>query len=129
MIQDTDAVLATLEVLRQRGVRISLDDFGTGFSSLSYLASFPFDKIKIDRSFVKSLAHNPKSMIIVRHIVDMAGQFGMVTTAEGIETTEQFDSLRDIGCQQAQGYLFSRPLPAWDIAAWHSQRKEPRKVA
>ena len=92
-----------------------MDDFGTGYSSLSYLQSFPFDKIKIDRSFVKDITNGVGSLNIVRAVTAMARGLGMTTTAEGVETPEQLEMVRAEGCTEMQGYLFSRPLPAADI--------------
>jgi len=116
LLQNSEATLAVLHELRSFGVRISLDDFGTGYSSLSYLRSFPFDKIKIDRSFVTDLATRGESMAIVRAVTGLGKSLGIVTTAEGVETDTQFDLLRQEGCTQAQGYLFSPPRPAADVA-------------
>ncbi|MBR0896389.1 EAL domain-containing protein [Bradyrhizobium tropiciagri] len=116
LLQNSEATLAVLHELRGFGVRISLDDFGTGYSSLSYLRSFPFDKIKIDRSFVMDLATREDSMAIVRAVTGLGKSLGIVTTAEGVETDTQFDLLRQEGCTQAQGYLFSPPRPAAEIA-------------
>ena len=115
LLQNSEATLSVLHELRSFGVRISLDDFGTGYSSLSYLRSFPFDKIKIDRSFVSELATREDSMAIVRAVTGLGKSLGIVTTAEGVETDAQFDLLRQEGCTQAQGYLFSRPRPAADV--------------
>ncbi|WP_076858809.1 EAL domain-containing protein [Bradyrhizobium mercantei] len=115
LLQNSEATLAVLHELRGFGVRISLDDFGTGYSSLSYLRSFPFDKIKIDRSFVTDLATREDSMAIVRAVTGLGKSLGIVTTAEGVETDTQFDLLRQEGCTQAQGYLFSPPRPAADV--------------
>jgi diguanylate cyclase (GGDEF)-like protein len=115
LLQNSEATLATLHELRSHGVRISLDDFGTGYSSLSYLRSFPFDKIKIDRSFVQDLASRDDSMAIVRAVTGLGRSLGIVTTAEGVETAEQFELLRQEGCTQVQGYLFSKPRPAGDV--------------
>jgi diguanylate cyclase (GGDEF)-like protein len=115
LLQNSEATLAVLHELRGFGVRISLDDFGTGYSSLSYLRSFPFDKIKIDRSFITELATRDDSMAIVRAVTGLGKSLGIVTTAEGVETDAQFDLLRQEGCTQAQGYLFSRPRPAADV--------------
>ena len=115
LLQNSEATLAVLHELRGFGVRISLDDFGTGYSSLSYLRSFPFDKIKIDRSFVSELATRDDSMAIVRAVTGLGKSLGIVTTAEGVETDAQFDILRQEGCTQAQGYLFSRPRPAAEV--------------
>ena len=114
------------------GVRISLDDFGTGYSSLSYLRSFPFDKIKIDRSFVQRLASRDDSMAIVRAVTGLGRSLGIVTTAEGVETAEQLDLLRQEGCTQVQGYLFSKPRPAADVDAdalrWAVARSRLREL-
>ena len=115
LLQNSEATLSVLHELRGFGVRISLDDFGTGYSSLSYLRSFPFDKIKIDRSFVSELATRDDSMAIVRAVTGLGKSLGIVTTAEGVETDAQFDLLRQEGCTQAQGYLFSRPRPAAEV--------------
>ncbi|TCU64548.1 diguanylate cyclase (GGDEF)-like protein [Bradyrhizobium sp. R2.2-H] len=116
LLQNSEATLATLHELRAMGVRISLDDFGTGYSSLSYLRSFPFDKIKIDRSFVSELATREDSMAIIRAVTGLGRSLGIVTTAEGVENDVQLELLRREGCNQAQGYLFSRPRPASDVA-------------
>ncbi|WP_298090287.1 EAL domain-containing protein [uncultured Sphingomonas sp.] len=105
-------VIKLLHGLRALGIRIALDDFGTGYSSLSYLRSFPFDKIKIDRSFVINVADDRSAAAIVRAIVDLASALNMETTAEGVEDAQQFDRLRDQGCDTIQGYLFSRPVPS-----------------
>jgi len=115
LLQDSEATLATLYRLRALGVRIAMDDFGTGYSSLSYLQSFPFDRIKIDRSFVKDIADGAGSLNIVRAVAAMASGLGMATTAEGVETEEQLDTIRAEGCTEMQGFLFSRPLPAEDV--------------
>jgi diguanylate cyclase (GGDEF)-like protein len=115
LLQNSEATLAVLHELRGFGVRISLDDFGTGYSSLSYLRSFPFDKIKIDRSFVSELATRDDSIAIIRAVTGLGKSLGIVTTAEGVETDAQFDLLRQEGCTQVQGYLFSRPRPAAEV--------------
>ncbi|MFN5489404.1 MAG: EAL domain-containing protein [Bradyrhizobium sp.] len=128
LLQNSEATLAVLHELRGFGVRISLDDFGTGYSSLSYLRSFPFDKIKIDRSFVTDLATREDSMAIVRAVTGLGKSLGIVTTAEGVETDTQFDLLRREGCTQAQGYLFSPPRPAADVAKM-LRRAPERSVA
>jgi EAL domain-containing protein (putative c-di-GMP-specific phosphodiesterase class I) len=109
LMQNTEATLAALHRLRQLGVRISLDDFGTGYSSLSYLRGFPFDKIKIDRCFIRDLKEGDDSVAIVRAIAGLAAELNMITTAEGVETQEQLDMVRALGCAEMQGYHFSRP--------------------
>ncbi|KRR09718.1 diguanylate cyclase [Bradyrhizobium jicamae] len=123
LLQNSEATLSVLHELRAFGVRISLDDFGTGYSSLSYLRSFPFDKIKIDRSFVTELATRDDSMAIVRAVTGLGKSLGIVTTAEGVETDEQFDLLRQEGCTQAQGYLFSPPRPATEVETMLSKAR------
>jgi len=114
LIRDDDAALAVLHQLRAIGVRIALDDFGTGYSSLSYLQRFPFDKIKIDRCFVNDLATQGGTSI-VQAVVNIAAARDMMTLAEGVETSEQRESLRALGCSEMQGFLFSRPVPAPEI--------------
>ena len=115
LLQENDANLGTLHALRDLGLRISMDDFGTGYSSLSYLRAFPFDKIKIDRSFVSGKAAEGDSMAIVRAIASLGASFGMTTVAEGVETAEQMQRIRDQGCTDVQGYLISQPISAIDI--------------
>ncbi len=115
LIRDDDAALSTLMQLRALGVRTALDDFGTGYSSLSYLQRFPFDKIKIDRAFVKDVAVAETSAAIVEAVVNIAATRAMITTAEGVETEAQRDRLRALGCSQMQGYLFSAARPALEI--------------
>jgi diguanylate cyclase (GGDEF)-like protein/PAS domain S-box-containing protein len=115
LLQNSEATLSTLHKLRAFGIRISMDDFGTGCSSLSYLRSFPFDKIKIDRSLVQELASRDDSMAIVRAVTGLGKSLGISTTAEGVETNEQLALLRSEGCTEVQGYLFSHPRPAADV--------------
>jgi EAL domain-containing protein (putative c-di-GMP-specific phosphodiesterase class I) len=115
LIRDDEAALAILHQLRTIGVRIALDDFGTGYSSLSYLKRFPFDKIKIDRCFITGVADHGGSSCIVQAVVTIAAARNMTTTAEGVETESQKDALRELGCTQMQGYLFSPAKPAKDI--------------
>ena len=126
LLQDSEATLAMLYQLRELGVRIAMDDFGTGYSSLSYLQSFPFDKIKIDRSFVKDIADGVGSLNIVRAVAAMAKGLGMATTAEGVETQEQLDTVESEGCTEMQGFLFSRPLPAEEIEKLYLERRRQR---
>jgi EAL domain-containing protein (putative c-di-GMP-specific phosphodiesterase class I) len=115
LLQNKEATLAVLHQLRALGVRIAMDDFGTGYSSLTYLQCFPFDKIKIDRSFVKDITENAGSLNIVRAVAALAHGMGMTATAEGVETAEQLDKVTAEGCTEMQGYLFSRPLPAREV--------------
>ena len=115
LLQDGDATLAILHELRGLGVRISMDDFGTGYSSLSYLRKFPFDKIKIDQSFIFDMSDHNDSLAIVRAVIAMGSGLGIATTAEGVETTEQFKQLKLEGCTEVQGYLFSPPRPAAEV--------------
>ena len=115
LLLDQDSVRSVLHRLRDLGVRIALDDFGTGYSSLSYLTSFPFDRIKIDRSFVKDMETSRCSATIVRAVVNLAASLGVATTAEGVETSAQLERLRADGCTDVQGYLVSPPLPAREI--------------
>jgi diguanylate cyclase (GGDEF)-like protein len=116
LMANNDATLAALHQLRGLGVRISMDDFGTGYSSLSYLHSFPFDKIKIDQSFVRDLTERPDSIAIIRAVAGLGHSFGVTTTAEGVETQDQLDKMREEGCSEVQGYFYSRPVPASEIA-------------
>jgi diguanylate cyclase (GGDEF)-like protein len=116
LLGKSDQNLEILNQLRELGVRISMDDFGTGYSSIGYLRSFPFDKIKIDQSFVKDLIRDKGSLAIVRAIAGLGISFGITTTAEGVETEEQMRQLNLEGCVEVQGYFFSRPIPASDIA-------------
>jgi diguanylate cyclase (GGDEF)-like protein len=115
LLQDDPATLQTLHRLRALGVRIALDDFGTAFASLSYLRSFPFDTIKIDRSFVRDLPQRTDCAAIIEAMAGLAKKLHMSTVAEGVETRQQADAVEGAGCDQLQGFLFSRPLPAADI--------------
>jgi diguanylate cyclase (GGDEF)-like protein len=133
MLQETETTLATLKELKALGARISMDDFGTGYSSLSYLRKFPFDKIKIDQSFIRDLASRPESLAIVRAVAGLGNTLGMATTAEGIETMDQLRAVRAEGCTQVQGFLLGRPKPASLIPAMleafadvHGQEQEPQ---
>jgi EAL domain-containing protein (putative c-di-GMP-specific phosphodiesterase class I) len=115
LLDNSATILAILHQLRGLGVRVAMDDFGTGYSSLSYLQSFPFDKIKIDRSFIKGIAEGSGSLNIVRAVSALAKGLGMTTTAEGVETKEQLDTIKSEGCTEMQGFFFSRPLPTHEI--------------
>ncbi len=117
LMTDSELVLTQLRTLRDLGVGVALDDFGTGYSSLSYLCKFPFSKLKIDRSFTLALDVSPSAKAVLRAIVKLGHSLGMAVTAEGIETSRQMSLFRDIGCDQAQGYLLGRPAPAADLGA------------
>jgi predicted signal transduction protein with EAL and GGDEF domain len=117
LLAETDANLSVLHQLKRLGVRISMDDFGTGYSSLSYLRSFPFDKIKIDRSFIKDIDSRPDCVAIIGAISALGKRLGIRTTAEGVETVEQLECVRSEGCTEVQGYLFSAARPAGEIPA------------
>ena len=116
-LQESESNLALLSQLGELGVKISMDDFGTGYSSLGYLRSFPFDKIKIDKSFIRDLPASQSSVAIVRAVCGLARSFGALTTAEGVETADQLTQIRAEGCTEVQGYIFSKPLPAAEIPA------------
>jgi diguanylate cyclase (GGDEF)-like protein/PAS domain S-box-containing protein len=129
LLEDCAGTLATLHSLRKLGVRIAMDDFGTGYSSLSYLRSFPFDKIKIDRSFVHELGALGDSMAIVKAVAGLGRSLGICTTAEGVETREQLTLLRNEGCTEVQGYLFSPPRAASDVERLLAEQSGRREVA
>jgi diguanylate cyclase (GGDEF)-like protein len=130
LLQDKETTLAILHQLRALGVGIAMDDFGTGYSSLTYLQCFPFDKIKIDRSFVKDITENTGSLNIVRAVAALANGMGMTATAEGVETREQLDKITSEGCTEVQGFLFSKPLPVHEIERlFLSGREAPKAPA
>jgi len=116
LIEDFDRGLALLRRLKALGVRISMDDFGSGYSSLSYLQAFPFDKIKVDRAFVINLGRNPQSAAIISAVIDLGHGMGMSLVAEGVETLEQLSFLAEEGCDAVQGYLLGKPLPIGQYA-------------
>ena len=129
LLSDNEPTLALLHQLRALGTRISMDDFGTGYSSLSYLRSFPFDKIKIDRSFMRDLTLKEDNLTIVQAVIGLGHSLGMATTAEGIETEEQLAAVRAQGCNEVQGYFLSPPVPAEQamqlLARQSQQRRAP----
>jgi len=118
LMDDPEAAAATLLRLKEMGLTISIDDFGTGYSSLSYLKRFPIDSLKIDRSFVRDIATDPDDAAIVTAIITMAQSLKIDVIAEGVETEEQLNFLRNRGCDAAQGYYFSRPVPAEQVRQW-----------
>jgi diguanylate cyclase (GGDEF)-like protein len=117
LMDETDVVLAMLRQIKDLGIKVSMDDFGTGYSSLSYLQKFPFDKIKIDQSFIRSLETNADSAAIVRAVTALGESLGIMTIAEGVETESQLLQIERDGCKQVQGYLTGKPLPPADLAA------------
>jgi EAL domain-containing protein (putative c-di-GMP-specific phosphodiesterase class I) len=110
-MKDVQRCIETLVEIDQLGIEVAIDDFGTGYSSLSMLRSFPFKRLKIDRAFVKDLAHSQQARAILATIIELAQTLGMRTTAEGVETPEQLRLVRKYGCTSAQGYLFHEPMP------------------
>jgi EAL domain-containing protein (putative c-di-GMP-specific phosphodiesterase class I) len=133
LMHDPEAANKVFGELRALGVRIALDDFGTGYSSLSYLRMFSFDKIKIDRSFVRELARNEESLAFIRTIVSLGATLRIPVCVEGVETQDQYDWVRALGCDEVQGFLISRPLPAGQIfnliAHWLAQGRVVAKVS
>ncbi|TYL88362.1 EAL domain-containing protein [Bradyrhizobium rifense] len=129
LLDDSEATIGILHQLRALGVRVSLDDFGVGYSSLSYLRKFPFDRIKIDRSFVGTLGESPESVAIVRTIASLGSVLGVETTAEGVETVEQLDFVRECGCTAVQGYYFGKPCPAAEVERAIERLNTVRRVA
>ena len=115
LLDDSASVIGQLQALRAAGVRVAIDDFGTGYSSLSRLSQLPIDMLKIDRSFTSRLGMDETSATVVSTIIQLGNAFGMITCAEGVETKQQLEILKTLGCQQAQGYLLSHPLPMDDV--------------
>ena len=129
LLRNNEENIAILTALKSLGVSIVLDDFGTGYSSLSYLRMFPFDKIKIDRSFVSELPTRSDCAAIVCAIASLARTLDISTTAEGVETHDQYLLLRSAGCSRAQGYLFSRPVPASELVFTSAACYRPGEAA
>jgi EAL domain-containing protein (putative c-di-GMP-specific phosphodiesterase class I) len=129
MLSDADAMTQVLSQLRQLGVRICMDDFGTGYSSLSHLRRFPFDKIKIDRSFVMDVCRRHEAAAIVRAVTQLGSSLAMTTTAEGVESAEQLQTLRAAGCCEAQGFLFSPAVPLASVPAVMAALQAARPAA
>ncbi len=117
LVEDADTAIRYLKQLRDAGMHIALDDFGTGYSSLSYLRRFPFDKLKVDQSFVRNLGGGPGSAQIIHAVVSLGRALGLIVHAEGIEELEHHIFLRAAGCHHLQGFYFAKPMPAASIAA------------
>jgi EAL domain-containing protein (putative c-di-GMP-specific phosphodiesterase class I) len=117
LIQDTDATMATLRALKDLGLRLAIDDFGTGYSSLSYVRQFPIDILKIDQSFVASMADGPDETALMHSILNLSETLHLQTVAEGIEDADQLAELQSLGADLGQGFLFAKPLESTDIAA------------
>ncbi|CAA2158434.1 Phytochrome-like protein cph2 [Methylobacterium brachiatum] len=124
ILRHDPSVVATLQALRAMGVGIAFDDYGTGYASLSLLKRFPLTRLKIDRSFVNGLCTDRRDAAVVRAVIDLSRNFGLEVIAEGVETEEQRRRLLAKGCQEAQGYLFGRPLPAAEFAARFKVRQQ-----
>jgi diguanylate cyclase (GGDEF)-like protein/PAS domain S-box-containing protein len=129
VLVDQDAARGVFEQLKALGVRLSLDDFGTGYSSLGYLRAFPFDKLKIDQSFVREAVGRPDCVAIVEAIAGLARDLGLVTIAEGIETEAELEIVRQAGCPRGQGYFYGRPMPAEAFRALIAERREASAAA
>jgi len=125
---DRDRARDILTRLRRYGIQISVDDFGTGYSSLSYLRDLPIDELKIDRSFVFPMADTARAAALVASIIAMAHSLGLRIVAEGVETEVAYTELARLGCDQAQGYYISRPVPAAELDYWLSTRRVPDKL-
>jgi EAL domain-containing protein (putative c-di-GMP-specific phosphodiesterase class I) len=128
IIVDPQRSLAVLGQLHADGIRLAIDDFGTGYSSLSYLKQLPVDEVKIDKSFVMNMALDESDATIVRSTIDLGHNLGLSVVAEGVETVEAFDQLLQGGCDIAQGYLFSRPVPAVAFERWMRARRSGRSA-
>jgi EAL domain-containing protein (putative c-di-GMP-specific phosphodiesterase class I) len=118
IVADPRRVQAVLEQLNGMGIRLAVDDFGTGYSSLAYLTRLPIDEIKIDRSFVTSMSSSEDDAIIVRSTIELGRNLGLQVVAEGVEDAPTWTRLRDLGCDVAQGYHVSRPIPPEELTAW-----------
>ncbi|MGQ5259594.1 putative bifunctional diguanylate cyclase/phosphodiesterase [Micromonospora sp. ZYX-F-536] len=129
VLDGTDRPIPTLHRLRDLGVRLSVDDFGTGDSSLAHLRRLPVHEVKVDRSFVQGMATDPGDLAIVNAVVTLSQQFGLAVVAEGVESELTLELLQDIGCEIGQGFLFSRPLPYERLAAWFGAQADPETIS
>ena len=129
VMADVEATIVKLGELKALGIQLSIDDFGTGYSGLSYLKRFPIDELKIDRSFVRDIAIDGESTAIVRTILSLGRDLNLRVIAEGVETVEQMEYLQDNGCDELQGYFFSRPLPALECRSFLDAGEETAQHA
>ena len=127
-LKNPEAAAKSIKALQEAGFKVSIDDFGTGYSSMTYLKKFAVDKLKIDQSFVRGVESSTNDQAIVRATVQMAHGLGMITIAEGVETQAEMDFLQSCGCDEMQGYLFSRPLDEVDFEAFVCRQFESRGV-
>jgi diguanylate cyclase len=125
LLDNVDRTCAVLNKLRTNGIRVAIDDFGSGYSTLRYLRDLPIDEVKLDRQFIAPLLVDPRTTAIVRAIIDLAHVLGMTTVAEGVENAETAERLRFYGCDVAQGFYYSPPLAANDLLELVSMSKEP----
>ena len=121
-MKDAHTAIKELHLLKELGVQLSIDDFGTGYSSLQYLSQFPIDKLKIDQSFIRAMAIAPSSLAIVETIISLAQKLQLKVIAEGVETKDRLNILQKCGCDEVQGYYFSKPLPAHEFIEWYYSR-------
>jgi EAL domain-containing protein (putative c-di-GMP-specific phosphodiesterase class I) len=129
LLRDSPVIRERLSALQALGVRVVLDDFGTGYSSLGYLWQFPFDKLKIDQSFIRAIDRNPRARGVLRTIIALGRTLGLPVTAEGIETENEAAFVRKLRCDLVQGYLFSRPLPETEVAGFIMKDVWPKPAA
>jgi EAL domain-containing protein (putative c-di-GMP-specific phosphodiesterase class I) len=122
LLNNIEEAIGRLQELRDKGVKITIDDFGTGFSSLNYLKRLPIDKVKIDKSFIDEVNSDTRDAAIVRSIISLAHNLQLTVIAEGVETEKQLAFLQDHGCDEIQGYLYARPMPYADLLTWLEQR-------
>ena len=124
-MEEPGAAKEVLEKCRAHGIKVSIDDFGTGYSSLGYLHNFPINTLKIDQSFIRSMTSEPSSLILVKSIIGLAQNLGMKIIAEGIETEQEASIIRDLGCEECQGFWFARPMPLEDAIKFVQNWKPP----
>ena len=129
VMNDSEFAIANIQALKDLKLKLSIDDFGTGYSSLSYLKRFAIDKLKIDQSFIADIGHDKSDEAIIKAIISLAKALGQQVIAEGVETQEQMDFLRENHCHEIQGYLYSKPLSAKDMTAFLQQVSEDNAVA